>query len=267
MNNYNIVGDVAGNYKTLLALLAQMPRDAELICLGDPVDRGPRSREVVEFLMTNGRTLQSNHAHMMTTEWHQDASPGVYSRYYQSGIWLRFNGGCETIASYVNYSKDNFSIKLSKNIPKEHIDFLESCPMYIEDDMYFFSHAPLWINFSPEDGSKFYGGFPDDFDYDPFSDFNLIWNRHVPKKPHPKLNGKINIFGHNSSDRVKVYTTRYPDGVKVNNSRELQKLISDRNYDVYGIALDTSKPDHSNSTKLTGLHIPSMTLYQQKYID
>jgi hypothetical protein len=35
MNNYNVIGDIAGEYKTLLALLNKTPKDAELISLGD----------------------------------------------------------------------------------------------------------------------------------------------------------------------------------------------------------------------------------------
>ena len=44
----NLIGDIQGNYHTLRALLKQMP-DEEPVSVGDMVDRGPRSKEVLEF--------------------------------------------------------------------------------------------------------------------------------------------------------------------------------------------------------------------------
>ena len=52
----NLIGDIAGNFKTLLALLKKMPDD-EPIGLGDLNDRGPRSREVFDFFMKNGKSF------------------------------------------------------------------------------------------------------------------------------------------------------------------------------------------------------------------
>ena len=46
----NLIGDIHGNYQTLLALLKQMP-DEESVSVGDMIDRGPRSRKVLEFFM------------------------------------------------------------------------------------------------------------------------------------------------------------------------------------------------------------------------
>ena len=63
----NIISDIAGNYKTLMALLEKMPQDEEIISVGDMVDRGPRSKEVIEFFMNNenATAIMGNHEHMM----------------------------------------------------------------------------------------------------------------------------------------------------------------------------------------------------------
>lgn len=271
MNNYNVVGDVAGQYFTLKALLDKMPKDSELICLGDPIDRGPRSKQVVEFLMSNGQTVNSNHAHLMVEAWEQSAMPGAFPRYYEKGIWL-YNGAIQTLTSYdidwvaklnfqshqsmyetvLNYDETN----LHTIIPKAHIDFLKNCPMYIETDKFAMTHAPLNFQKSLDEASEIGSGFVDGVDYD--SEYSILWNRYVTNKPHPKLNGKINLFGHNASDNVKVYTPRYPAGIKLTE----EEFDNFNKSDIYAICLDTS-----SAKVLTGLHLPTMKLYTQEYID
>ena len=271
MNNYNLVGDIAGQFLTLKALLAKMPQDAELISLGDPNDRGPRTKELIEFLMTTGKTINSNHAHLMVEAWEQSAMPGAMFRYYEKGIWFQ-NGAIQTLTSYdkdwpnkINFQtyQDMYDLvvrydedKLHTIIPREHIQFLKNCPMYIETDGFIMTHAPIHEKLTLEQACNLGSGFADVMDYN--SDKSLLWNRYVGNKPNPHLNGKVNIFGHNSSDNVKVYTSSFTNGIK---------LTPDafKNFDmsqVYAICLDTS-----SVRVLTGLHLPSMTLYQQEYID
>lgn len=255
--NYNVIGDIAGNFLTLKALLAKMPQDAELISLGDPNDRGPRSKEVIEFLMSNGRTVQSNHAHLFTHAWRQSATPGAQPRFYEKDVFM-WNGGGPTLNSY----GENWHIDtIWRHVPEDHIKWLESCPMYIETDGFVMSHAPLHIQRTLQEASDIGTGFdelPSFFQ----SEYSLIWNRGVPERPHPDLKGKINLFGHNSSNMVKVYTTQFPNGLKVDNNG-LQKLLKTQDqYPIYGICIDTS-----SDKKLTGLHLPTMTIYEQEYID
>ena len=60
----NLIGEVQGNYLTLQALLKKMP-DEIPVSVGDMIDRGPRSLEVLEFFRHNGTALMGNHEHMM----------------------------------------------------------------------------------------------------------------------------------------------------------------------------------------------------------
>lgn len=259
MSAFNVVGDIAGQYNTLQALLNKMPKDADLISLGDPCDRGPQSKEVIEFLMKTGQTVNSNHAHMMTEAWDFSKNEPQYKiRYYEHGIWIS-NGGSETIKSY-QLNEEDKNKKLSELIPEDHINWLKSCPLYIRSDKFVFTHAPLHSQLSLEEASKLGTGFV--MKYDPESSSSLLWNRFVGESPHKFLNGEINIFGHNSSDRVKVYSTKYPHGIKVENQEQFHSILNDRDtFPVYGICLDTS-----GAKILTGLHLPTMTLYSQEYL-
>jgi len=61
MNTY-IIGDVYGCYYTLKYLIAQLPKDADIIFVGDLVDRGNFSKEVVEFMIERShRAILGNH--------------------------------------------------------------------------------------------------------------------------------------------------------------------------------------------------------------
>lgn len=272
MNNYNVIGDVAGQYLTLKALIAKMPEDAELLCLGDPVDRGPSSRQVIEFLMHIGKTVNSNHAHLMVEAWEQSAMPGAHPRYYEKGIWFH-NGAIQTLTSYdtdwsnkigfqtyqsgyqtiIHYNED----KLWHIIPKDHIEFLKHCPMYIETDQFVITHAPIFEKSSVMQACNLGTGF-NSLKPDNASERSLLWNRSVGHKPNPQLAGRINIFGHNASDNIKVYTPEFANGIKLTPEAFKEFDMSK----VYAICLDTS-----SSKVLTGLHLPTMTLYQQEYID
>lgn len=50
MKKIACISDVHGCYHTLMALLMQIPSEYEIVFLGDLVDRGPRSKQVVDFV-------------------------------------------------------------------------------------------------------------------------------------------------------------------------------------------------------------------------
>jgi serine/threonine protein phosphatase 1 len=128
------VGDVHGCYDQLRAAIAKIETHADGrphrgIFLGDYVDRGPKSREVVGFVKelvtgTNGiwRALMGNHEDMMLGA-HKGQSISQ---------WLS-NGGLETEASYAGHQDEM----------KWHIDWLGSLPSLIETENHLFVHAGL----------------------------------------------------------------------------------------------------------------------------
>ncbi|AKF25467.1 hypothetical protein YH65_08835 [Sulfurovum lithotrophicum] len=51
-----IIGDVHGHYDTLCTLVDRLPKNARLVFVGDLIDRGPKSRDVVRFVHEGGHT-------------------------------------------------------------------------------------------------------------------------------------------------------------------------------------------------------------------
>jgi len=163
----NIIGDIAGRFDELMLLLVQMPKDEKIILVGDLVDRGPKSKEVIEWAMStpNVITLMGNHEHMMIDYL---LNTGLYG----PRIW-EMNGGDKTLDSY--YDSETGDVV----IPKEHLEWLKNLPKFYKEEGLYISHAPLR---STELGYK-----------EEIQDF--LWNRNPP----PKVPGVFQIFGHNSS--------------------------------------------------------------------
>jgi serine/threonine protein phosphatase 1 len=117
MEQIYIISDVHGCYKSLLALIEQFPnKQKSKICfVGDLIDRGINSFEVIEFVKNN------NYACVMGS--HEKA----LLQYSEFGVsedlkkWYEKGGGKETINSYS--SKEKFN---------EHIEYLKSLPLYLE---------------------------------------------------------------------------------------------------------------------------------------
>ena len=49
-----IIADIHGCFKTLQALIKKLPEDQEICFSGDLIDRGRNSKDVVEFVKSNG---------------------------------------------------------------------------------------------------------------------------------------------------------------------------------------------------------------------
>lgn len=120
------VGDIHGRYDLLTVLLEKIWADAagktnSLVFLGDYVDRGPDSKQVVEYLSTLDRPaweivrLRGNHEQLLLEFLEV---PEVYQ------AWRDF-GGAETLWSY-GVKPPNFSD--SKEIARAHEEFVAKLP-------------------------------------------------------------------------------------------------------------------------------------------
>jgi len=149
------VGDIHGRLDLLDRLLAMIEEDdaarspavpAELIFLGDLIDRGPESRGVVERLMalSEGRQvrfLMGNHEEVFLQAVRGDQKA------------LRFLiriGGRETLFSYGispedyrNLDYDELMSVFQVAVPAAHIAFLDAFEHWIEAGDYLFVHAGL----------------------------------------------------------------------------------------------------------------------------
>jgi len=124
----HVVGDIHGCLKPLQRLLEKIelqPGD-ELVFIGDYIDRGPQSREVVDYLLGLPYRcvfLLGNHEKMLLD----------YLSGKDDGLFLP-NGGMATLRSYGGDFSD---------IPPAHLSFFHSLrPMY-ETPEYLFVHAGI----------------------------------------------------------------------------------------------------------------------------
>ena len=137
MERIYAVGDIHGCYDKLLALMEKMDIDFDsdtLVFLGDYIDRGPQSFEVVAYLAdlkqryANTIFLKGNHEEMLEK--------------YLSGedrITYLVNGGQQTLESYMNRPRPEGE----PAIPSMHLEFFKSLRIYHETQNYIFVHAGL----------------------------------------------------------------------------------------------------------------------------
>lgn len=214
----NIIADIAGQYKALIALTKKMP-PGEFISLGDMVDRGPDSARVLEWFMKNGKAILGNHEHMMVDYCRS-------SGYYDRETWL-WNGGTKTLESY-----DPFRERPARTtVPDEVLNWIQKLPLYMEIDGCLISHSFIEPGMTLEESTKFGQNIYD------VGESRIIWNRREPvRRPEYRLQ----ICGHNSQWGLRRFSDEQGE---------------------FAICLDDSR-----HRVLTGLHLPTMEIFQQEYI-
>ncbi len=144
------VGDVHGCLAELLQLEKLIEADASgtdgekwIVLLGDYVDRGPRSAQVIDHLLAPAPdgfrrfSLAGNHEQMLLDFL---AAP------QEAAEWLAY-GGVETLASYgINVREGGgrpaaLSRLLETQMPQSHLDWLRQLPISLETPGFFFVHA------------------------------------------------------------------------------------------------------------------------------
>lgn len=173
MQKIFVVGDIHGCFDKLCALMDKIPinntRD-QLIFIGDYIDRGPSSFDVVNYLIDFKKRvpgtifIKGNHEDMLQN--YLDGS---------DRFTYLLNGGQKTMDEYLNRS-DN---KEAFPIPSEHLEFFNSLQLYYQTADYIFVHAGLREKVPLESQDK----------------MDLLWTR--DEFIHSDFNfGKRVIFGH-----------------------------------------------------------------------
>ena len=136
------VGDIHGCYDKLLRLMERLPYDPgrdTLVFLGDYIDRGSRSKEVMAYLsklkhrVKNMIMLMGNHEYLML-EYHRTGDPSLLP-------FLRHLGIDSTLDSYQAGNPQSLHEMLF--LPEEHLQLFQSLLPYWETDDYIFVHAGL----------------------------------------------------------------------------------------------------------------------------
>lgn len=186
MNDIYAFGDIHGDLyklKTLIERLYIKEKEDILIFLGDYIDRGKYSFEVIDYLIElkdkyNCIFIKGNHELMFL-----DFLKG---NEYDEKIFM-YNGGKTTIESY---SKNGYNIDYKtkyymRSVPYRHSNFYDKLLNYHETEDYIFVHAGI------------YPGIPIEKNPDEI----LFWDRSFIRS-NKKYEGKTVVCGHTPSKNV-----------------------------------------------------------------
>jgi serine/threonine protein phosphatase 1 len=134
------IGDIHGCVDELAAMVKSVaPRRGDtVVFVGDYIDRGPSSSEVIDFMLELPRTgaecifLKGNHEDMMLS------FLGFAGRYGDSFL---LNGGAQTLESYrVDPEKAGNAIE---RIPRDHVEFFKNLATSYLRPPFLFVHAGI----------------------------------------------------------------------------------------------------------------------------
>jgi len=197
------IGDIHGRFDLLQELVSEIRRDLERdrpertieIFLGDYIDRGPQSREIVDWLietppMTDERIcLLGNHEDILL---HALDDTSAMTN------WL-YNGGGETLLSYGvkvrGFGGESSLIELQQGLraalPGSHLEFFASLRRMVDFSPYLFVHAGIRPGRAIEDQD------PED----------LVWIREPFLHSDADL-GRIVVHGHTPAMHPEVRKNR-----------------------------------------------------------
>lgn len=269
-----IIGDIHGMLdclKNLIWKIENSYKDGEnideLIFLGDYIDYGSNSKEVIDYITAlpyKKTFLAGNHEDLLLQFFHKDLRDRSFSESY----WLRNNEGYRTIRSFTGTLEYGITPeKASEKIERKYIDFFEKLLYIYEKEIdgqkYLFSHGHIDENMLDKFSSL--------EKYDKFHTYLLendlsiystpIWERKdcrdmSSEESFPKVRDYIIVHGHTpvsamsrTPDYVRQYQAPY---IEVNRLVEAQELKmaeyigeeSEFGFDVktdeiYGINIDT----------------------------
>lgn len=123
MSKTYAIADLHGRYDLLIQALNtifRQPGGGTVVTLGDYVDRGPQSRQVIEHLMTLREAPQADWKVVCLKGNHEDMMHETLSAPLDPNWWVG-NGGETTLKSYRNEVPSNH-LHWIKALPTTHID-------------------------------------------------------------------------------------------------------------------------------------------------
>lgn len=199
-----VIGDVHGEYGSLKLLVNKLPKNSDLIFVGDLVDRGRKSKEVIEFVKSNNyKCVLGNHEEMMIEQCEKFIKNYPNIHFMDTiTMWMR-NGGKQTLLSYglIEIDKHDGKINIIEDkekfeVLKEHISWLKTLPLYIELDIKR-NKKPVVVSHSAIGNVWHFRN--DEKNKRVFEEWAL-WGRKMPNKDSEIFN----IFGHTIVQKVDI---------------------------------------------------------------
>lgn len=170
-----VIGDIHGMYDELMVLLRSADFDPEadtLVVLGDYIDRGSQSRNVIEFFMdlktkygSRVTLLRGNHEDLCLKAHQGDGTAGI-----------------QAISNWISNRGDTTLRSFDGAIPAEVIAFMKKMRFYAETEQYIFVHA----------------GVHPSLPLSKVNPIDLLWS----SSNLPHFSGKMVIVGHAIRDEV-----------------------------------------------------------------
>lgn len=197
------VPDLHGRWDLLEIALAEIEKEAPgtVVFLGDYIDRGPQTRQIIERLIEGPRAgwrwvcLKGNHEEMMVRTLTEPLDPS----------WWIGNGGDATLHSYAEPQKEYES----GAIPGAHIAWMQSLPLLHRDLHRVYVHAGVDPNVPLDAQDAFtllWLRYPED-------DPGGHWGLHIVHGHQPYEDGPLCLPGRTDLDTLAWSTGRLVVGV------------------------------------------------------
>lgn len=181
-----IIGDVHGCYYTLVELhnlIKEKYKDVPIYCVGDMVDRGNNSYDVMNYVIAENILFTPGNHDYMFFHFFKDPT-SVFAR-----SWV-FNGSETTLASYENHEDAVF----------QHIEHIKKAPLFYNLNDCFISHAGVSSHYKvmlPNNFNENLESLNQYLNNDFKTDRGVLWTR------DSLLNlGKLQIVGHTKQQEI-----------------------------------------------------------------
>lgn len=219
-----VMTDIHGCYEAMERLLSFYDGKSRVVFMGDAIDRGEKSFEVVKRLLElNAVTLFGNHEIMSLDYYYYDDfnDEGMTP----SKLWVYFNGGKTTLESFekaVLAGEENLEKKDPyKYYPAPYEQYVKGCVSHYLSGNILFCHAGL-----PTDRSLDFSG--NHFDRDTF-DKEYAWWRGENEQERGYTSQRIfegqkvfTVSGHTTCECSKM---RQPFGIRLDTGHSLKAAL------------------------------------------
>lgn len=158
-------------------------RRGRIITLGDYVDRGPRSAEVLEILMN----WPAQHPSLVALKGNHEAMMLAVCRGEAKLEWWVHNGGGQTLRSY---GLEGVNPADLKHLPTAHLQFISRLPLMHVDRHRIFVHAGV----DPEQSLEAH------------SERILLWKRYLPQSAEGHGEHHV-VHGHDADPSGPILTS------------------------------------------------------------